>query len=662
MSNELKVKGIYADGMVLQRNTTNCIFGSAKSTSEVILTFRNEKVSAKADAEGQWKVEFNPGAEGGPFEITVASGSDSITFKDVYVGEVWVNSGQSNAQLPMERMMYSYPEDFALPANNGIRMITIPITFAFDGEKDAVQNPTWVCASPENLGGMSGTGYFFAKKLNQELGVPVGIINASQGGSPISAWMNKESLYNLPNEKTFIDLLEKYENPEAVKAKQKEDFDNHENWEKLIRSTDKGTLESWEKLSYDEVSDWDTVSIPNDIDNNNSACVIWMKKQIVLTAEQAKHFNEKKAWLWFGTILDSDTVYINGVQVGFTPYTYPPRRYAVPAGVLKEGKNTITARIQKDTKWGKIRFFKEKPYFLFTEGVVICPTAVRNVEAFTEVTPADGEKIAVDGEWKYKLGTNMEDTKPNQFFEWVPTALYNAMLSPAFNYAVAGALWYQGESDIWHADEYVEMLKRMIALWRSKFVYAKKDMPFVVMQLPNWSDGNSESYTFNDQAWAPMRQTELEVAQSVTNTGIAVTIDAGEWNDLHPEKKKTGGTRAALEALRLAYGKNYSQSPVATKVTVTGKTAKVTFETGNESLKTLAGTEIGGFYFVKKDGDKETFILSTGKIISKNEVEVSIPTEAEGSKELRYLWSDSPNPINLYSTLQLPACPFKLPL
>lgn len=662
MSIELSIKGIYADGMVLQRNTTNCIFGDAEPSSKVTLKFRKENKTVKADKVGRWKIEFNPGAEGGPFELTVESGSQILTFKEVYVGEVWVNSGQSNAQLPMERMRYSYQEDFALPANPEIRMITIPITFAFDGEKDSVQNPTWVCASPEHLGEMSGTGYFFAKKLNQELGVPVGIINASQGGSPISAWMNKAALYNLPNENTFISLLEKYENPEAVKAKQKEDFDNHENWEKLIRSTDKGILESWEKLSYNDVSDWNTVSIPDDIDNENSACVIWMKKEVVLTAEQVKHFNEKKAKIWFGTILDSDTVYVNGVQIGFTPYTYPPRRYTIPAGVLKEGSNTITARVQKDYQYGKIRFFKEKPYFLFTEDVVICPTAIRNVEAFTESCPAEGEKIPLDGEWKIKFGTKMENAKPNQFFEWVPTALYNAMLSPAFNYAVAGALWYQGESDVWHAEEYVEMLKRMIALWRTKFVYAKKDMPFVIMQLPNWSDGNSEDYTFNAQDWAKMRQSELEVAQTVKNTGIAVTIDAGEWNDLHPEKKKTGGTRAAIEALRIAYGKNYSQAPVATKVVCYDNTLVVTFDVGNEKLKTISGNEVPGFYFVTMSENKEEYILATGKLVSDCEVKIEIPAEAAGATELRYLWADSPNPINLYSTLDLPATPFKVQL
>ena len=196
----IKVLGIYADGMVLQRNTTNCIFGEG-AQGEVSLSFRDTTAKTTAQADGHWKIEYNPGEAGGPFELKLACGKDTITFKDVWVGEVWVNCGQSNAQLPMDRLRYSYPHDMRLQKNDNIRMITIPITYSFDGPKDSVQNPTWICASPETIEQMSGTGYFFAKYLTAELGLPVGIINASQGGSPITSWMSEESLKALKKDR-----------------------------------------------------------------------------------------------------------------------------------------------------------------------------------------------------------------------------------------------------------------------------------------------------------------------------------------------------------------------------------------------------------------------------------------------------------------------------
>ena len=200
MKGKLSVKGIVASGMVLQRNKINCIYGTADVYEDIIMTFRGVTSITQADEQGCWKLEFSPGEAGGPFEMQLKTEKEALTFTDVYVGEVWLSSGQSNAQLPMERMKFSYPEEFKLPENPNVRMITIPIAWTFDGERDSVDNPEWICASPETLGQMSGTGYFFAKRLSEELGVPVGVINASQGGSPISSWMSKKSLEEMLKE------------------------------------------------------------------------------------------------------------------------------------------------------------------------------------------------------------------------------------------------------------------------------------------------------------------------------------------------------------------------------------------------------------------------------------------------------------------------------
>ena len=661
----LKTKGIYADGMVLQQKTTNCIFGIADANAVVSLNWKDKSYSANADSDGNWKIEFESGNAGGPFVMEISSGSETVVFKDVYAGEVWVSSGQSNAQLPMDRMRYSYPKEFELPANNNIRMITVPISWSFEGEQDSVENPVWRCASPQTLGSMAGTSYFFAKKLWEELKVPVGIVNPAQGGSPIASWMSKQSLEELKSTENLKELAV-WENPENVKTKQKSLADNQSKWDSLVYESDKGMQESWEKIPYEQIADkWSDVTIPGNITEFTSAGVVWFKKEITLTAEQVFHFNSRKTNLWFGTIVDADRIYVNGVQVGGIAYSYPPRRYVVPAGTLVEGKNTITVRVQKNSKYGSIRFYTEKPYCLFTDDIPLSPVAFRNMEVHASVSPlsfdGDSEMIVLDGNWKMAVGCSVEDCPEGMFFEWVPTALYNSMLAPCFNYAVAGALWYQGESDAGRYNEYQAMLCKMIELWRGKFKYATKNMPFVVVQLPNWSDGWNENSAAVSSQWASMRQVQKRAVESAGNAGIAVTIDAGEWNDLHPEKKYTTGTRSAMEALRIAYGKDFDPAPQAVNVEQRGQTLVVKFDCGKGALTAFNPEQkdcIQGFsYLYESDGELQV-VEAAGKIISDTAVEVPVPEVNGKLKEIRYLWADSPNPICLYSNKGLPAGPF----
>ena len=666
MERKFQIKGIVASGMVLQQNKINCVFGTAGAYEDIYMTFRGMTSITQADETGNWKIEFSPGQAGGPFNMLIKSEKENVTFNDVYVGEVWVNSGQSNAQLPMERMRFSYPEEFELPENPYIRMITIPISWTFHGERDYVENPVWQAASPSTIGQMSGTGYFFAKKLSQELNVPVGIINASQGGSPISAWMSKSSLQEMgANE--YIHRLEIYEKDENIAAKQKELTENQTKWDAELWQNSKNPCDD---------KTWQSVKIPGFINEFDSAGLIWLKKEIELSAEQVKIFNENKTWLWLGTIVDADTVFVNGTQVGSTAYVYPPRRYVVPQGVLKEGKNTILMHVQKNSKFGKIRFYEEKPYCLFTENIYVNPVVCRNVEK-KQVTllPLDGELIDLSGEWQMQVDVKVRDCPPGMFFEWVPTALYNAMLAPCFNHAVAGVLWYQGESDAGHPAEYKNMLVKMINLWRKKFVYGSKKLPFVVMQLPNWSDGNYEDSTIIKMDWPYMRQAQADACEIAGNCGVAVTIDAGEWNDLHPEKKQTGGTRAALEALRLAYEKKFiCASPRFNSVENKKNKIIVSFDLGNSSLcvAEVSGKEVNlekthkkgpvyGFCFLAEKKGKFT-VVETKALLEDNQVIVDIPRNAGNLTELRYLWADNPATVNLYSQELLPAMPFKVDL
>ena len=678
--------------MVLQRNKINCIYGTAEVYSDVIMEFRGTTSITQSDEDGKWKIEFSPGEAGGPFTMNIKCDDHRVEFTDIYVGEVWVSSGQSNAQLPMERMKFSYPEDFALPRNERIRMITIPINWSLDGEKDEIVDVGWqsnadegtkaeglsggvhwVCASPETLGEMSGTGYFFAKRLSSELDVPVGIINASQGGSPVASWLSRQALEEMGDKKEYLSQIVEYLAEGRAAAKQKEMAENQKEWEGELYGA-AATPEKMYDEACEEVDGWRTVQVPGNFDVE-SAGFYWFKKIVELTAEQVSHFNTFKTWLWMGTIVDADTAWVNGVKVGETPYCYPPRRYPVPAGTLHEGKNVIALRVQKNSKNGPLRFFTEKPYYLFTDNTFVAPCAYRNLEERTEsLYPLDGERIDLSGEWKMKVDAKIRDFPPQMFFEWLPTALYNSMLAPCFKHAIAGALWYQGESDAMHPAEYKDMLLKMIDLWRHKFVYGSKQLPFVIVQLPNWSDGWNEDVTSKDGGWAVIRQVQSDVAEIAGDAGLVVAIDAGEWNDLHPEKKKTIGSRAAKEALRIAYGKNFiSASPKAEFCELKHGRFRVRFDCGNSALvaHSVRGKRadlnseskdkvVYGFSLLYRKKGVEGVIEADAKLIDDCTVEIDVPRGLGDVLELRYLWSDSPAPVNLYSRNQLPAAPFRI--
>ena len=692
MKGVFKIKGIVGSGMVLQRNKINCIYGTAEVYSDIIMEFRGTTSITQSDEDGNWKIEFSPGEAGGPFTMNIKCDEHRVEFKDIYVGEVWVSSGQSNAQLPMERMKFSYPEDFAQPRNERIRMITIPINWSLDGEKDEIVDVGWqsnadegtkaeglsggvhwVCASPETLGEMSGTGYFFAKRLSKELDVPVGIINASQGGSPVASWLSRQALEEMGDKKEYLNQIIEYLAEGKAAAKQKEMAEEQKAWGDELFGAGTAPEKMFDQ-NCEEVDGWKTVTIPGNFEVE-SAGFVWFKKIVELTAEQVEHFKNFKTWLWMGTIVDADTAWVNGVEVGSTLYCYPPRRYPVPAGTLHEGKNVIAVRVQKNSANGPLRFFTEKPYYLFTDNTFVAPCSYRNLEERTEsLYPLDGERIDLSGEWKMKVDAKIRDFPPQMFFEWLPTALYNSMLAPCFKHAIAGALWYQGESDAMHPAEYKDMLLKMIDLWRHKFVYGSKQLPFVIVQLPNWSDGWNEDVTSKDGGWAVIRQVQSDVAEIAGDAGLVVAIDAGEWNDLHPEKKKTIGSRAAKEALRIAYGKNFiSASPKAEFCELKHGRFRVRFDCGNSALvaHSVRGKRadlnseskdkvVYGFSLLYRKKGVEGVIEADAKLIDDCTVEIDVPRGLGDVLELRYLWSDSPAPVNLYSRNQLPAAPFRI--
>ncbi len=597
--NKLSLHRLYQSGMVLQRNCDNCILGKADLAEGVTVAFRGVEYSAKADENGDWELLFNPGNAGGPDVLVVTTESgEKITLTDVYTGELWLCSGQSNMQLQMNRLRFSFPEEFKQKENPCVRVFTVPVRGSFV-QQDNLDGGAWLSACPENLWDMSGSSYFFAKKLHALTGVPVGVVNASQGGSPISAWMNEECF---PADSEYRKILEKCKDSAFVEKTKAETAEKIQKWYEDVDARDKGTAENWSSLSASprstgtdddekfpvndktpDSSEWKPFTVPGRLGKCGDAGVFWFNKDIDLTEEEVAILNREKAWLWLGRITDADVAFVNGQKVGGVPYMYPPRRYEVPVGILHAGKNTISVRVTLCGGSGPLLFEEEKPYMLFSANVLTeswrkaLYSAVCNSEAERKAACAEGYVcIDLSGEWMSRVGCTAERRPGEVFFEWAPTALYNGMLAPLFKTAFRGAVWYQGESNAGNPDEYKWLLTSMVELWRSKFTNspALKDgnrLAFVVVELPlcgiraaapdyeadaercrKWLE-TADDYVFSgkEDCWSSFRHMQVEMARKIPDAELASFYGAGEWNDLHPEDKKTAGFKMAEAAYKL---------------------------------------------------------------------------------------------------------------
>ena len=595
MENNLSLHKLYQSGMVLQRNCNNCISGKAGTEEVVTVEFRGLKYSVKSEKNGDWELFFNPGDAGGPDILVVSTASgEKITLTDVYTGELWLCSGQSNMQLQMNRLRFSFPEEFKLKENPCVRVFTVPVRSSFV-KKDNLDGGEWLSARPENLWDMSGSSYFFAKKLHALTGVPVGVVNASQGGSPITAWMSEDCF---PADSEYRKILEKCKDSAFVEKVKAETAEKIQRWYEDTDARDRGTAENWASLSVSsssaEIADltsdgsdktsgsseWKPFSIPGRLGKSGDAGVFWFNKDIELTEEEVSILNREKAWLWLGRITDADVAFVNGQKVGGIPYMYPPRRYEIPAGVLHAGKNTLSVRVTLCGGSGPLLFEEEKPYMLFSANVL---TGSWQKALFSAVCRSKVERkaacekgfvcIDLSGEWMYRVGCTAERRSGEIFYEWAPAALYNGMLSPLFKIAFRGAVWYQGESNAGNPEEYKWLLTSMVELWRSKFTNspALKDgnrLAFVVAELPlcgiraaapdyeadaercrKWLE-TADDYVFSgrEDCWSAFRRMQAEMTQKIPDAALASFYGAGEWNDLHPEDKKTAGYKMAEAA------------------------------------------------------------------------------------------------------------------
>ena len=520
---DLRLPRLISDGMILQQKKQIKMWGFDRPGRKVMLSFLGEEYVAVADGPGRFEAVLPPMEPGGPYNLYIGNeNGEEIVVTDILIGDVWLCAGQSNMELPMERVKDRYPEEIRECSEPFIRTFKVIEHSDFHGPLRELQSGSWEKADTGTILKFSATAYFFAKQMYQMTGVPVGLINTSLGGSRIQSWMSREMLQGDVED---LLLAEKYADDAFVAGQLERNQENMEAWHRNLDEQDQGLKRNFKELKAPEPS-FKEVSIPfffRDTQLQGFIGSVWFLRNFQVTGGLAG----KAAKLWLGTIVDSDTVYINGVMVGHTDYQYPPRKYEIPEGLLREGENTIVIRVKCENGHG--RFTDGKKYALWN----------------------DEEEIDLTGKWYYEIGAACEQIEPTDFVNWKPTGLYNGMVAPCRPYTLAGILWYQGESNTHVPEVYLELMKRMVAGYRKEW---GEELPFLYVQLPNFAiDRYDSDADETGQGWPVVRELQRR-AKKLPRVGMAVTMDLGEDNDLHPLNKKEVGFRLAMLAAKMLYG------------------------------------------------------------------------------------------------------------
>jgi len=617
---QVKLPLLVSDGMVLQRDTDLKIWGWADANEKLTINFNNKTYNAQAGKEGKWEVMIVPLNAGGPYNMTI-SGSNQITIKNIIVGDVWVCSGQSNMEYPMNRVKEKYADVIAQSNNPNIRQFFVSQKYNFKTPQEDLQSGSWESVNSETILHFTAVGYFFAKTLYEKYKVPIGLINASLGGSPAQAWISENALKEFPD---YLQTAEKFKDDNYIREIQTKDKAVSDEWYGRLNQLDKGLAEKkWFDVNY--IPDgWLTMNVPGywaDYELGNINGVIWFRNEFNVPASMIG----KPAKLRLGRIVDADTVYINGEIAGTTSYQYPRRNYELLANMLKTGKNIIVIRVINNS--GRGGFVLDKPY---------------------EITAA-GQTIDLKGKWQYQLGATMEPLPGQTFVQWQPIGLYNAMIAPLLNYKIKGVIWYQGESNTGKPQEYQKLFSTLIRDWRQK--WNQGDFPFLYVQLANFMQAKNEP---SEIGWAMLREAQLKTL-SVPNTAMTVITDIGEWNDIHPLNKEDVGKRLALAAQRFAYNDKtvvYS-GPIYQSMKIEGNKIIITFTNIGGGLVAKGG-ELN--YFAIAGTDKK-FVWANAKI--ENDKIVVWNDKITNPVAVRYAWADNPQGANLYNKEDLPASSFR---
>ncbi len=617
---QVRLPRLIRDSMVLQRDTKLKIWGWAAPKEKVEVIFQGKSFATKTNSDGEWIVMLPPMPAGGPYAMSI-NASNHLEIKNILMGDVWLCSGQSNMEHQVALHEEYYRNELLNVDYPMIRQFLVPKVTELQNPRYDLQDGSWVAADNKSVLNFSAVAYFFAKSLFDKSKVPIGIINASWGGTPIEAWIAESGLKEFPS---FQATLEKNKDTAFVNGTNRAASLFNDSKPKPL-DMGMNTAIPWYSNAY-KPERWHNITVPGyweDQGQKNLHGIVWYRKELEIPATMVG----KSAKIALGRIVDADGVYLNGRQIGITYYQYPQRRYQIPSNLLHAGKNTLVVRVTNFS--GKGGFVPDKPYYIATSE----------------------DTLRLNGDWQFKVGcvfTAQKSGINSISIQNQPTALYNSMIAPLTNYGIKGAVWYQGESNVGN-NQYDKLLSELIENWRE--VFQQKNLPFLFVQLPNFSDVQFSPY---ESAWAALRNCQFKTL-SVPNTAMAVTIDLGEWNDIHPNRKKDVGDRLALAARKLVYGENglIASGPLFQSNEIKEDKINISFSNIGSGLTINGSGELSEFAIA---GSDKVFVWAKAKIESDKVIVWS--DEVAKPKYVRYAWSDNPDNPNLYNKEGLPASPF----
>ncbi|MBN1181976.1 MAG: beta galactosidase jelly roll domain-containing protein [Bacteroidales bacterium] len=643
---ELEIPSLFSDNMVLQQQANVPFWGWASSGTVInIETSWGDDAKVKASKDSKWKAEIKTPVAGGPYKITISTGDTALEISNVYIGEVWLCSGQSNMEMPLmgwppkDTINYSNAEIEAADYPE-IRMFTVIKALSFREEEWCAGE--WQVCSPNTAGSYSATAYFFGRELYKKLGVPIGLIHASWGGTPAESWTSGEYLEQLTDYKEIVTQLttseseyEKFENwVNTLKAINVEELPSDTRYRDMKFEDDQYSLPDY------DCSTWKTMQLPclwETSDLGNFDGVVWFRKEF----ELPENIYPEGFTLYLGPVDDMDITYINGIEIGSMlggGFWNVDRNYTIPESCLKKGKNVIAVRVTDPQGGGGI----------YGENI--------------SIMKGNKEVLSLSGDWKYipvalKMGNNYYqfgegdkgfNNKPSLALSLdasTPSVLYNAMIAPLIPYTIKGAIWYQGEANVGRGLQYRELFPKMIRCWRDN--WAIGPFPFYYVQIAPFN------YSDNGSGATPMLRDAQLRTMKVENTGMVVTTDIANPITIHPGNKQDVGKRLALWALAKTYGDSSItfSGPIYKGCELKEGKAIISFDyvdgglassNGDLSWFEIAGSDTA-FIKAKATIDGENVVVWSEKVID--------------PKFVRFGWSDVALP-NLFNKEGLPASPF----
>jgi sialate O-acetylesterase len=619
---QLTTSALFGDNMVLQRDQPIIIWGTAEKMAPLTVKFAGQSVKVKADRSGKWKAQLEPLPSGGPYKLEILGKKDYLTFKNILMGDVWLCSGQSNMEWPVN-LTNNFEEEIASSTNDQIRHLKIPRKTSFNPEDD-FEAADWQLAGPNTTGSFTAVGYYFAREIQRETGVAIGLVNSSWGGTNVETWIPNWKIKELADFESSLTVLNRSDEIEALAKQKMEEI--MAGYGDIPTDKDAGNLTGAFEWANEDFSSWEDANVPALWENDGLESldgIVWYATSFTLSQDQ---LNENIK-LNLGPIDDSDITFINGSQVGSMTNAYSKKRvYTVDKSILKAGENTLVVRVEDTGGGGGIYGDPKLNHIITTNG-----------------------KIDLSGTWKRKIGkavVNAQVSGPNDF----PTLLYNAMIHPIINMPLKGTLWYQGESNAGRSKQYNVTFPAMIESWRKAW---GTEFPFYFVQLTSFMPASDQP---EGHGWAELREAQTNTL-SLPKTGMAVITDIGNAYDIHPRNKQDVGKRLSLIALNNDYEKDelVCSGPMYNTHEVKENQVYISFdEIGSGLMTTNKYGYIQGFSIA---GPDQQFEWAQARIEG-NQVVVS-SDKVKNPVAVRFAWHCNTDDANLYNKEGLPANPFR---